>query len=180
VLAEGAGIFVLEELHSALCRGASVYGEIIGYGKSGEAAAELPGYGLQRAMEHALSDADVGPADVGCISAHGPSDVIIDRCESDAIKKVLGKYAYRIPVTSIKGHTGNPLSAAGPLQLAAMLLGMKERMIPPTINYEFPDPECDLDYVPNVPRHAEIRIALVNSHGLGKTNSVLVIRKYPQ
>jgi len=163
VLSEGAAVLILEEMEHAVARNAGIYGE-------------LAGYGLRRAILKCFADADANPSELSYISAHAPSDVILDLCETNVLKAVFGSAVYRIPVSSIKGHIGNPYSAAGVLQIISVVLGMKEDVIVPTLNYEFPDPECDLDYVPNYPRVNRIKTALVNSHGFGGANSSVLIR----
>jgi len=177
VLSEGAAVIILEEMESALARGANIYGEVIGYGQSIEGKDEAMGTGLKRAIEKCFGDADVSPDKVSYVSAHAPSDKLLDLYETKVLKDVFGSCIYRIPVSSIKGHIGNPYSAAGVMQVISVVLGMKEDVIVPTINYEFPDPDCDLDYVPNYPRQNEINIALVNSHGFGGANSSVLIRR---
>ena len=177
VLSEGAAVIMLEELESALARSANIYGEIIGYGQSIESKTEVMGTGLKRAIDRCLGNADICPDNVSYVSAHAPSDKILDLCETRVLKDVFGSCIYRKPVSSIKGHIGNPYSAAGVMQIISVVLGMEENVVVPTINYEFPDPECDLDYVPNYPRQNEINIALVNSHGFGGANSSLLIRR---
>ncbi|MCM8777661.1 MAG: beta-ketoacyl-[acyl-carrier-protein] synthase family protein, partial [Candidatus Omnitrophica bacterium] len=178
VLSEGAGVVILEELENALARGANIYGEIIGYGQSIESRDEIMGTGLKRAIEKCFADADASPDNISYVSAHAPSDKLLDLYETKVLKDVFGSYIYRIPVSSIKGHTGNPYSAAGVMQVISVVMGMKEDVVVPTINYEFPDPECDLDYVPNYPRNNEINIALVNSHGFGGANSSVLLRRF--
>ena len=126
-------------------------------------------------MTMALANAGRLPKDIDYICAHGPSDPVIDRVETAMIKDVLREHAYRVPVSSIKGVTGNPLAAAGPLQVAATAMGIRDGLAPPTANYETPDPSCDLDYVPNKPRRTKIRRALVNIHGMGGGNSTLLV-----
>ncbi|HOL22002.1 MAG TPA: beta-ketoacyl-[acyl-carrier-protein] synthase family protein [bacterium] len=178
VLSEGAAVVVLEEMESAIARGANIYGEITGYGQSIESKEEVVGSGLKRAIEKCFGDADISPDEVSYVSAHAPSDKLLDLYETKVLKDVFGSCIYRIPVSSIKGHTGNPYSAAGVMQLISVVMGMKEDIVVPTLNYEFPDPECDLDYVPNYPRKNEINIALVNSHGFGGANSSVLIRRF--
>jgi len=177
VLSEGAAVIILEEMEPALARGANIYGEVIGYGQSIEGKDEEMGTGLKRAIEKCFGDADISPEKVSYVSAHAPSDKLLDLYETKVLKDVFGSCIYRIPVSSIKGHIGNPYSAAGVMQVISVVLGMKEDVIVPTINYEFPDPDCDLDYVPNYPRQNEINIALVNSHGFGGANSSVLIRR---
>jgi 3-oxoacyl-[acyl-carrier-protein] synthase II len=178
VLSEGGGIIVLEELNSALARKADIYGEVIGCGQSGEIEKSLPGKGLKTAMLKALEDARISKSRIDCISAHAPSDLILDRLETQAIKDVFCERAYRIPVTSIKSMIGNPFGSAGALQIAAGMLTLKENVIPPTINYRNPDPECDLDYTPNTKRFCEVDCLLINSHGFGGSNTSLILKKF--
>ncbi len=177
LISEGAGILVLENLDHALSRGAYPWLEIIGYGNSADDKNEEPGSGLEHSMTEALANAGLLPEDIDYINAHGPSNPVIDRVETAMIKKVFGRHAARIPVSSIKGVTGNPLAAAGPLQLAACAMGMRSHQVPPTANYNIPDPACDLDYVPNRPYFMDFRRALLNVHGLGGGNSSLIVTK---
>lgn len=176
VLSEGAAVLILEEMNHAIARNAGIYAEVAGYGQSIEGKDEMAGSGLRRAIQKCFADADANPAELSYISAHAPSDTILDLCETNVLKAVFGSAIYRIPVSSIKGHIGNPYSAAGVLQIISVVMGMKEDVIVPTLNYEFPDPECDLDYVPNYPRVNRIKTALVNSHGFGGANSSVLIR----
>lgn len=177
LMSEASGVVVLEELNHALSRGAKPYLEVTGYGFYTDEIGSEPASGLQVTMAEALANAGRYPEDVGYVCAHGPSDIVIDRVETSAIKAVLGAHAYRIPVTSIKGVTGNPMAAAGALETATCALIMQNGLVPPTANYQFPDPLCDLDYVAGRPRQAEIRCALINIHGLGGANSSLVVEK---
>ena len=177
VLSEGGGILIIEEMKHAIYRGAQIYGEILGYGKYFEKKGELPGSGLFFSMKRALEVSGVLFNQIGYISAHAPSDQILDATETQSIKKLFGEYAYRIPVSSIKSMIGNPLSAAGPLQIASSVMVFKESVIPPTINYEFFDEECDLDYVPNKARENLVEKILVNSHSFGGANSTILIGK---
>ena len=182
VMAEGAGIVVLESLSYALKRNAPIYAEIIGYGMSSDAYdmvhPSADGEGAARAMLAALKSAAISPDEVGYINAHGTSTPAGDLAETLAIKKIFGDNAYSIPVSSTKSMTGHPLGAAGAIELAASILSMQNSYIPPTINLDNPDPECDLDYVPNEGRHAEINIAISNAFGFGGHNTTLVIKKY--
>jgi len=182
VIAEGAGIVLLEELGSAVKRSARIYAEIIGYGMSGDAyhvSAPCPdGDGAWRSMKRALSNAGVKPSDIGYINAHGTSTPWNDKIETLAIKRVFGDYAYKVAVSSTKSVTGHMLGAAGGFETAATAMVLKHQIIPPTINYENPDPECDLDYVPNEARKAELDYALSNSFGFGGTNGTLVIKRF--
>jgi 3-oxoacyl-[acyl-carrier-protein] synthase II len=175
ILAEGACFLVLETLDHALARGATPLAEITGFGSCVDSADDDPGGGLETAIEMALANAGRLPKDIDYVCAHGPSDPVIDRIETTMLKRTFGPHAYRIPVSSIKGVTGNPLAAAGPLQLATCALAMRDKIVPPTANYQTPDPACDLDYVPNKPRRANVRRALVNIHGMGGGNSCAVV-----
>ncbi len=181
VIGEGAGVVVLEELERAKKRKASIWGEIVGFGMSGDAyhitQPILNGRGLREAMNKALKDAKISPQGVDYINAHGTSTLFNDKVETQAIKDLFGRDAYRIPVSSTKSMTGHLLGAAGGVEMIASLLAFKEKIIPPTINYENPDPECDLDYVPNEAREAKIKVVMSNSMGFGGHNAVLVIKK---
>lgn len=182
VMAEGAGVLVLESLDHAIARGAKIYGEVIGYGMSGDAyhvtAPEPEGKGAAQAMRQALNDANLSPEDVDYINAHGTSTDMGDKLETLAIKNVFGEHARRLMVSSIKSMTGHTLGAAGGVEGVATLLSLRDGIIPPTINLETPDPDCDLDYVPNVARKADIEIALSNSFGFGGHNAVVAFKKY--
>jgi 3-oxoacyl-[acyl-carrier-protein] synthase II len=182
VMGEGSGILILEELDHALERGAPIYAEIIGYGLTADAfhmTAPAPeGEGMGRCMQMALDDAGVSGEEIEYINAHGTSTDLNDRFETQAIKKVLGEHAYKVPVSSTKSMTGHLLGGAGGVETAFTVLAIERGIIPPTINYENPDPDCDLDYVPNVCREAEVRMALTNSFGFGGTNGALVLRRY--
>ncbi len=181
VIGEGAGVVVLEELERARKRKASIWGEIVGFGMSGDAyhitQPILNGRGLREAMNKALKDAKISSQEVDYINAHGTSTPFNDKVETQAIKDLFGRDAYRIPVSSTKSMTGHLLGAAGGVEIIASLLAFKEKIIPPTINYENPDPECDLDYVPNKAREAKIKVVMSNSMGFGGHNAVLVIKK---
>ncbi len=182
VLAEGCGILILEELDHALARGARIYAEIIGYGASGDAfhiAAPAPGgRGAASCMRQALDDAGIKPSDVQYINAHGTSTDLNDKYETMAIKTVFGEHSKKLAVSSTKSMTGHLLGAAGGLEGALTVLSVYHDIAPPTINYEEPDPECDLDYVPNEARKMEIKIALSNSFGFGGTNGTLIFKKF--
>jgi len=182
VMGEGAGIVILEALEHALSRGASVHAELIGYGATDDAyhitAPSPDGQSAARAMSNALADGGVKPEEVDYINAHGTSTPLNDKIETLAIKKVFGDYAYKIPISSNKSMIGHLLGAAGVVELIATILSMEKETVPPTINYEFPDPECDLDYVPNKARPKKINVALSNSLGFGGHNATLVVRKY--
>ncbi|MBI2902604.1 MAG: beta-ketoacyl-ACP synthase II [Candidatus Methylomirabilis oxyfera] len=182
VMGEGAGVLVLEELQSALKRGAAIYAELVGYGMSADAyhmtAPEPEGLGAIASMRLALEAARLGSEEVDYINAHGTSTPVGDAAETNAIKKVFGDHAYRLAVSSVKSMTGHLLGAAGGVESLATVLTIHHGLIPPTINYDEPDPDCDLDYVPNKARQAEVRVALTNSFGFGGTNATLVFKKY--
>lgn len=182
VPAEGAAMLILEELGHARSRGARIYAEILGYGLSNDAhhytAPDPEGRGAALCMKMALEDAGVAPEEVEYINAHGTSTPLNDAVETLAIKSVFGEQAYRVPISSTKSMTGHLLGAAGALELIFTCLTICEGVIPPTINYETPDPECDLDYVPNQARTARVRTAMSNSFGFGGTNACLVVRAY--
>lgn len=181
VMSEGAGIVVLEEYAAAKKRGAKIYGEVAGYGLTADAyhmTAPAPGgEGAARCMKMALAGAGVDPAEVDYINAHGTSTPFNDKFETMAIKSVLGDHAKKAMVSSTKSMTGHALGAAGGLEAVYALLAMERGAVPPTINYTEPDPECDLDYVPNEARQAEVRVALSNSLGFGGTNATLLFKK---
>jgi 3-oxoacyl-[acyl-carrier-protein] synthase II len=182
VMGEGAGIVLLEELGCALRRGAKIYAEIIGYGMNADAyhvtAPSLDGEGARRVMQRAIEDAGIDPTEVRYINAHGTSTPYNDKVETLAIKKMFGEHARRIGVSSTKSMTGHLLGAAGGLEAGITALCLHHQVMTPTINYDHPDPECDLDYVPNAARPAEIVCALSNSFGFGGTNGCLVMRRY--
>jgi 3-oxoacyl-[acyl-carrier-protein] synthase II len=182
VCSEGGGIVVLEALEHAVRRGARIYAEIIGYGMTSDAhhmtAPDPEGDGAARAMRNALRDGDVDAAEVGYINAHGTSTPYNDRYETVAIRRVFGDHARRLAVSSTKSMTGHLLGAAGGVEAIATVLALHHGLLPPTINYETPDPECDLDYVPNVARHQQVEIALSNAFGFGGTNATLLFRTY--
>lgn len=184
VIGEGAGVVVLEELNRARKRGATILGEIIGFGMTADAyhitQPIQDGRGIKEAMLRALKDAGVSPREVDYINAHGTSTPLNDRIETQAIKDLFGEHAYRVPVSSTKSMTGHLLGATGGVELIACLLALNEGVIPPTINYENPDPECDLDYVPNKARKLNIKIVLSNSMGFGGHNAVLIVKKYEE
>jgi 3-oxoacyl-[acyl-carrier-protein] synthase II len=177
IIAEGAGMVVIENLQNARARGATLYAEIVGHAVSVDPNGDEDATGLEITMREGLANAGRGPDAVDTILAHGPSDRNLDRVETEMIKRVFGERAYRIPVVSIKGATGNPFGTAGVLQVAAACLSLQANLVPPTTNYEFPDPECDLDYVPAEPRTASLETVLINGHGLGRVNSSLVLQK---
>ncbi len=182
IIGEGAGILILEELESALERGANIYGEVIGYGLSGDAyhvsAPEPQGEGATQCMKGALDFAGLIPEDIDYINAHGTSTKLNDLSENKAIKSVFGDHAYKLSISSTKSVTGHLLGGAGGIESIFTLLTIKNGIIPPTMNYETPDPECDLDYVPNTARKAKVRTAMSNSFGFGGTNATLIFRAY--
>lgn len=182
VIGEGCGLMVLESLPHALQRGAHIYAEVLGYSASSDAfhvaAPDPEGAGAVRAMRWALQDAGIAPTEVGYINAHGTSTPLNDVIETNAIKKVFGEYAYRVSVSSTKSMLGHDMAAAGAIEAVVCALTIEQGIIHPTTNYETPDPECDLDYVPNQARQAEVNIALSNSFGLGGQNACLVLGRY--
>lgn len=182
VIGEGAGIVILEEYEHAIARGAKIYAEVIGYGATGDAhhiTAPAPGgEGAARAMKQALDDGGVDPSVVGYINAHGTSTVYNDLYETMAVKSVFGENAYKLAMSSTKSMTGHLLGAAGGVEAIFTALALKEGVLPPTINLETPDPECDLDYVANEVRYAEITYAMSNSLGFGGHNACLLLKKY--
>jgi 3-oxoacyl-[acyl-carrier-protein] synthase II len=181
VLGEGAGVLILEELALAQARGASIYAEVAGYGMSGDAyhisAPSEDGDGPFRVMRNTLRDAGADPAQVSYINAHGTSTPHGDRIETIAIKRAFGDHAFRLAVSSTKSMTGHLLGAAGGLEAAILALSIRHGVIPPTINYTTPDPECDLDYTPNAAREWPVRLGMSNSFGFGGTNACLLLRK---
>jgi 3-oxoacyl-[acyl-carrier-protein] synthase II len=182
VIAEGAGILVLEELQAALKRRARIYAEVVGYGMTADAyhmtAPDPEGRGVINCMRMALRDAGILPQGVDYINAHGTSTPYNDKHETMAIKQVFAAHAYKVAVSSTKSMTGHLLGAAGGVEAAFCALALLEGIIPPTVNHETPDPECDLDYVPNHARPADVNIALSNSFGFGGTNACIVLKKY--
>lgn len=179
---EGAGIVVLENAEHARRRGARIYAEIVGYGMTADAyhmtAPDPDGDGAIRAMTDALRDGGVRPEDVGYVNAHGTSTPYNDRTETLAIKQVFGDHARRLAVSSTKSMTGHLLGAAGGIEAIATVLALQQGILPPTINYDKPDPDCDLDYVPNVARKAEVDVAISNGFGFGGTNATLAFRRW--
>ena len=182
VLAEGAGALILEELSHAKKRKAKIYGEVVGYGSTADAYRltdmDPEGEGAARAMKIALEKGGLHPKDVDYINAHGTATSVNDRIETLVIKKVMGDLAHKVPVSSIKSMLGHMIAAAGVIEAIVCLLAMRDHMIPPTINYDEPDPDCDLDYVPNKARNAEVNVALSNSFGFGGQNICLAIKAY--
>ncbi len=181
VMAEGCGIVILEELEHAKKRNARVYGEIVGYGMTGDAyhmtAPDPEGEGAARCMANALKDANLKPEEISYINAHGTSTSLNDKIESLAIKKVFGNFAKKVAISSTKSMLGHQLGAAGAVEFVICCLSMERNIIPPTINYENPDPDCDLDYVPNKARRAKVNTCLSNSLGFGGHNATLCVKK---
>ncbi len=182
LLGEGAGVVVLEDLDVALARGAHIYAEVIGYAATSDAhhvTEPAPGgAGLARALRRALKKADLTPEQVEYINAHGTSTRFNDRDETAAIRVVFGEHAKKLAVSSTKSMTGHLVGAAGGVEAGITALALRDGILPPTVNYEHPDPECDLDYVPNVARKANVQVAVSNSMGFGGHNAVLVMRKF--
>jgi 3-oxoacyl-[acyl-carrier-protein] synthase II len=182
VMAEGAGIMIVEEMSQALERGAHVYAEVAGYGMSADAyhvsAPEPDGGGAVLSMRNALEDAGFKPNDIDYINAHGTSTKLNDESESRAIKKVFEEHAYKVAVSSTKSMTGHLLGGAGGIEAIYTALSIKHGILPPTINYETPDPDCDLDFVPNLARKGRIRAAMSNSFGFGGTNASLILKAF--
>jgi beta-ketoacyl-acyl-carrier-protein synthase II len=182
VMGEGGAVLILEELEHARKRGARIYSEIVGYGATGDAyhlTAPAPnGEGAQRAMKRALRDAELSPADVQYINAHGTSTPANDLNETAAIKAVFGEHASTVGVSSTKSMTGHMLGAAGAIELVISTLAINDGVIPPTINYQTPDPECDLNYTPNTAVKRDLEVALSNSFGFGGHNTTLAVKRY--
>ena len=184
VISEGAGILILEDLDYARKRGANILAEVVGYGSSADAFHVTQpcedGAGAARAMQLALKKAGLAATEIDYINAHGTSTLLNDKMETKAIKTVFGDYAYRVPISSTKSMLGHLIGAAGAVEAAICIMVIQHQIIPPTINLTRPDPECDLDYVPNVARRAKVTTALSNSFGFGGHNSVLVLRRYSE
>ena len=184
VIGEGAGIIVLEELEFARRRGARIYAEIVGYGMTGDAfhitMPDDSGSGAVRVMQKTIHDAGIKPEEVGYINAHGTSTPYNDKFETMAIKKTFGEHAYKIAISSTKSMTGHLLGAAGGVEGVFSVLALGRGVLPPTINYITPDPECDLDYVPNKAREAHLNYALSNSFGFGGTNAAILFKRYEE
>lgn len=184
VIGEGAGLMILEELEFAKARGANILAEIVGYGMSGDAfhvtMPDETGSGAIRVMQRALKDAGLTPEQIGYINAHGTSTPYNDKFETLAIKKVFGGHAYKIPVSSTKSMTGHALGAAGGLEAVFSVKSIMENKLPPTINYEFTDPDCDLDYIPNTPLDATVDHVLSNNFGFGGTNACLIFKRFEE
>jgi 3-oxoacyl-[acyl-carrier-protein] synthase II len=181
-MGEGAGVLILESLEHARDRGARIHGEVVGYGSSCDAfhitAPDENGAGAARSMQAALDDAELHAEEIDYVNAHGTSTPLNDRIETLAIRTVFGKYAYQVPVSSTKSMIGHLMGAAGAVEAIACLKTLETGVIHPTINYETPDPECDLDYVPNKARETHPRTALSNSFGFGGHNATLIFRKW--
>jgi 3-oxoacyl-[acyl-carrier-protein] synthase II len=184
VIGEGAGILILEELGHAVRRGAPILAEVVGYGMSGDAfhitQPSEGGEGAARAMRNALADAKVQPEQVSYVNAHGTSTPFNDRLETQAIKKIFGDHAAKMPISSTKSMTGHLLGGAGGLEAGFAALTIRDQIMPPTINYEKPDPDCDLDYIPNRAREGDIEYVLSNSFGFGGTNAALLFKRFSQ
>ncbi|HEY8559891.1 MAG TPA: beta-ketoacyl-ACP synthase II [Pyrinomonadaceae bacterium] len=182
VIGEGAGLLILEELEHAKARGARIYAEIVGYGMSADAfhvtMPDETGSGAIRVMQRAIKDAGVAPEQIGYINAHGTSTPYNDKFETLAIKQVFGDHAYKLAVSSTKSMTGHALGAAGGIEAVISVLSLYNNQLMPTINYENPDPDCDLDYIPNEPRNREVEYVLSNSFGFGGTNACLIFKRY--
>jgi 3-oxoacyl-[acyl-carrier-protein] synthase II len=182
IIGEGAGVVILEEMESAVRRGANIYAELVGYGSNIDSfhITEPDWENQGRCLKLALNDAAISPGDVEYINAHGTSTVINDISETKAIKAALGEHSKKVPVSSNKSMFGHLLGAAGAVEAIFTILTIRDNIIPPTINYDTPDPECDLDYVPNTARKAKVNIALSNSFGFGGVNATLVFRKFEE
>ncbi len=184
LLGEGGGVLVLERLDLAQARKAKIYGEIVGYGMSGDAyhitSPDPDGNGAIRSMKMALRSAGIQPTDVDYINAHGTSTQMNDRTETLAIKRVFGDHAYKLAMSSTKSQIGHLLGAAGAVEAAACLMAIQTNILPPTINYEFPDPDCDLDYVPNKARDGRVNVVMSNSFGFGGHNATIIMRRYSE
>ncbi len=184
VMGEGAGVVVLESLENAKARGANILVELAGYGRTADAyhitAPHEEGLGAIKAMEFALADAGMKPTDIHYINAHGTSTKLNDQIETLAIKKVFGDYAKKLPISSTKSMTGHLLGAAGGIELVACMMSIRDNKVHPTINYETPDPACDLDYVPNVAREVKVDAALSNSLGFGGHNATLIVKRFKE
>ncbi|NWF91437.1 MAG: beta-ketoacyl-[acyl-carrier-protein] synthase family protein [Syntrophaceae bacterium] len=182
VMGEGSGVLIFEELEHARRRGAHIYGEVVGFGMTADAYhltdPDPDGKALAKAIRDALQMADLRPEEVDYINPHGTSTPVNDKVETRVIKDVFGKYAYSVPISSTKSITGHLMGAAGAAEAIALLLAIERRIVHPTINYEFPDPECDLDYVPNQAREKEVRVGLSISAGFGGVNSAILIKKF--
>ncbi|MGZ0040727.1 beta-ketoacyl-ACP synthase II [Paenibacillus ottowii] len=180
VMGEGSGVLVLESLDHALKRGAHIYGEVIGYGLSGDAhhMTEPDPEGAARCIRMAIRDAGLNPEDIDYINAHGTSTPVGDKSETEAVKKTLGEHAYKVAISSTKSMTGHLLGAAGGVEAVICGLALQHQTIPPTINLDNQDPACDLDYVPNKPRKADLNVVMSNSFGFGGHNATVILKKY--
>ncbi len=184
VMAEGAGVAILESLDHAKSRGAHILAEVVGYGRTSDAyhvtAPESTGAGAAKAMEIAIKDAGLTPKDISYINAHGTSTELNDKVESLAIKRLFNEYAKKVPVSSTKSMTGHLLGAGGGVEFAVCVLAIRDNIVPPTINYETPDPDCDLDYVPNAARKVKVITAMSNSLGFGGHNASIIVKKFQE
>jgi len=184
IMSEGAGMLILEDLENALRRGTPIFAEILGYGTTNDAynmVHPLPtGERAKKAVELALKAAKIDPSEIDYINPHGSSTTINDKIETKIIKEIFGERAYRIPISATKSNIGHSLGAAGSIEAIVSVLTIKNQFISPTINYEFPDPECDLDYVPNRGRVANVNTVLSNSYGFGGKNSAIIVRKFTE
>jgi 3-oxoacyl-[acyl-carrier-protein] synthase II len=182
VIGEGSGMLILESLEHALARNAHIYAEVVGYGATADAyhmtSPDPDGKGVSLCMQRAIADAGLTPGDVNYINAHGTSTPYNDKFETLAIKTLFGDHAKKLAISSTKSMIGHTLGAAGAIEAIITALAVKHDILPPTINYQTPDPECDLDYVPNVPRNATVNVAMSNSFGFGGTNGCVVLKKY--
>ncbi len=182
ILGEGAGMLVLEELEHAKARGARIYGEVVGYGSTADAFritdSHDEGRGAIACMKEALADARLEPGEIDYINAHGTSTSVNDSIETLAIKRTFGEDAYKVPISSTKSMMGHLIAAAGSVEAIVCLLTMRDRVLPPTINLDHPDPECDLDYIPHTPREKTVDVALSNSFGFGGQNITLILRRF--
>ncbi len=182
VMGEGAGFLLLESLDSALARGAKIYAEVAGFGSSCDAhhmtAPREDGQGMAMAMSNALRDAGLQPEDIGYINAHGTSTYLNDLCETRAIKQAYGKHAYNVPISSNKSQVGHLLGGAGGIESVFSVMTLKDGVIPATMNYTTPDPECDLDYVPNTPRKQQVEYVACNDFGFGGTNTSIIYKRW--
>lgn len=184
VVGEGAGIMILEELEFAKARGAKIYAEIVGYGMTSDAfhatAPDETGAGQARAMQKAMKDAKITPEQIGYVNAHGTSTPYNDRFETVAIKRAFGEHAYKLAISSTKSMTGHALGAAGGIEAVFSVLAIDKKVLPPTINYKTPDPNCDLDYIPNEPRVAEVEYVLSNNSGFGSANACVIFKRFEE
>jgi 3-oxoacyl-[acyl-carrier-protein] synthase II len=182
VMSEGSAIFVLESLEHALARGARIYAEVVGYSANTDGfhviAPNPDPSGSIKAIRHSLADAGISPEEVSWINAHGTSTPLGDVAETKAIKDVFGEHAYKVPVSANKSMLGHGLGAAGAMESLSCILSIRDNLIPPTINLDYPDPECDLDYVPHTAREAKVEVVLKNSFGMGNQNTCLVFKRY--